>query len=106
MIDLRIYVNSSGKPVVVASRAEKEVGHAGEKTEQDVISRGSIYYGKTKGTVSVTMPLRDRNGEAIAAARVVMKSFAGQTEQNALARALPIVKEMQARIQTRDDLVQ
>ncbi len=93
-------------PRLVASIDETKIGQTGDKSEQDVINRGSIYYGKDKGSVSVVMPLRDRNGDSIAAARVVMKSFAGQTEQNALARALPIVKEMQARIQTRDDLAQ
>ncbi len=108
LLGLKVYLSGGGEksPLMVASMDEKEIGQSGDKTEQDVISRGSIYYGKTKGTVSVTMPLRDRNGEAIAAARVVMKSFAGQTEQNALARALPIVKELQARIQTREDLAQ
>jgi hypothetical protein len=51
------------------------------------------------------MPLRDRNGDPIAATRLVMESFAGQTQQNALARARPIVKEMQARVQSLDELV-
>jgi hypothetical protein len=37
--------------------------------------------------------------------RVVMKSFWGQTEQNAVVRATPIVKVLQARIQSLDDLV-
>ncbi|MEY2430002.1 MAG: hypothetical protein QOJ40_2887 [Verrucomicrobiota bacterium] len=108
LIGLKLYISRSDQkvPVMVASKDEKEIGQTGENTEQDVISHGSIYYGKTQGTVSVVMPLRDRNGDAIAAARVVMKSFAGQTEQNALARAMPIVKEMQARVQTREDLVQ
>ena len=108
LVGLKVYANNSGKttPQAIASIDEKEIGQNGEKTEQDVISHGSIYYGKTKGTVTVTMPVRDRNGEVIAAVRVVLKSFAGQTEQNALARALPIVKEIQGRIQTREDLVQ
>ena len=52
------------------------------------------------------MPLRDRNGDAIAAARVVMKPFSGQTEQNALARALPIVKRIQAGVQSLQDLTE
>jgi len=52
------------------------------------------------------MPLRDRNGDAIAAARVVMRPFPGQTEQNAIVRAAPIVKEMQNRIQSLEDLVE
>jgi hypothetical protein len=50
--------------------------------------------------------LRDRNGDIIAAVRVVMKSFIGQTEANALARATPIVREMQLRVQSFADLAE
>jgi hypothetical protein len=108
LVGLRIYVagTEAGSSRVVGSKEEAEIGQAGGKTEQDVINQGSVYYGKGDKTVSVTMPLRDRNGEIIAAGRVVMKSFAGQTEQNAVARALPIVREMQRRIQSPDDLLQ
>ena len=108
LIGLKIYVASNDNQTsrLIASKDEKEFGQSGSQSELEVIRHGSIYYGKDKGAVSVVMPLRDRNGEAIAAARVTMKSFAGQTEQNALARALPLVKEMQARIQTREDLVE
>jgi hypothetical protein len=35
-----------------------------------------------------------------------MKTFAGQTEQNAWARALPVVREMQGRVASLQDLVQ
>jgi hypothetical protein len=52
------------------------------------------------------MPLLDRNGDIIAAARVIMKSFPGQTEQNALVRATPIVREMQSRINSLQDLIE
>jgi len=55
--------------------------------------------------VSVIMPLRDRNGDAMAAVRVLMKPFPGQTEENAIGRAVPIVKEIQARAQALDDLL-
>ena len=51
------------------------------------------------------MPLRDRNGDIIAAARVVMQTFAGQTEENAIVRATPFVKEIQARVTSLQDLV-
>jgi DNA-binding IclR family transcriptional regulator len=54
--------------------------------------------------VVVTLPVHDRNGEVIAALRVEMKSFFGQTENNALARALPIAKEMERRIVEARDL--
>jgi hypothetical protein len=91
---------------LVASDDGKEIGRAGEKAEEDVIRRGVSYYAKDKESVSVTLPLRDRNGDPIAAVRVVMKTFAGQTEDNAVVRATPIVKEMGARVQTLQDLVE
>jgi DNA-binding IclR family transcriptional regulator len=91
---------------MVASGNEKEIGQAGGKTEREVISRAETYYGKEQEVISVIMPLRDRNGDAIAAVRVVMKSFRGQTEANAIIRAAPIVKELQAQIQSREDLAE
>jgi hypothetical protein len=110
LLDLRIYIpgEDAKTPRLIACKEEAEISQSGGPTERDVLSKGNIYYGKDKekGSVSVTMPLRDRNGEIMAAARVVMKSFAGQTEQNALARATPIVKEMQGRIQTLQDLLE
>jgi DNA-binding IclR family transcriptional regulator len=82
------------------------VGRAGGKVEPDVIAQGTTYYGKEKDSVSVVMPLRDRNGDPVAAVRVIMKPFAGQTEQSAYSRALPIVREMQGRVASLQDLVQ
>jgi len=108
LLALKIYVpgGESGATRVVASKNEKEIGQPGTKTERAVIKEGQVYYGQEKGAISVIMPLRDRNGEAMAATRVVMQPFAGQTEQNAIARALPIVKEMQNRLQSLEDLVE
>ncbi len=104
---LKIYMlDEQGEPKVVASKAPGEIGTAGGKSEKATITKGDIYYGKDRKVVTVMMPLRDRNGEPIAAVRLFMESFAGQTEQSALARARPIVKDMQARVQTRDSLTQ
>jgi hypothetical protein len=83
-----------------------EVGQFGGNTEKEVISGGQIFYGKEKDVVSVIMPVRDRNGEPIAAARVVMRSFPGQTEQNAIVRAAPVVKEIQKQMGSLEDLVE
>ena len=68
------------------------------------MTRGNVYYGREKDTVSVVQPLRDRNGEPIAAVRVVMRSYPGQIEQAVLQRANPIVKEMQFRVQSLEEL--
>jgi len=108
LVGLQVFV--AGKETdttrLAASRDEKEIGQPGAKAEQDVLRRGVTYYGKAKDSVAVTMPMRDRNGEPIAAVRVVMKTFPGQTEGNAGARATPIVREMQARVQSMQDLVE
>ena len=71
----------------------------------EVIKTGQTWFGKEKQTVSVIMPLKDRNGEPIAAVRVVMKSFKGQTEENAIVRAAPIVREIQQRVGSLEDLI-
>ncbi len=107
LLGLKIYVpgKDAEKPRVIASGDERELGQSGAKTEQEVIGRGETYFGKENDVISVIMPLRDRNGDAMAAVRVVMKSFPGQTEENAVLRAAPIVKEIQARAQALDDLL-
>jgi hypothetical protein len=42
----------------------------------------------------------------MAAVRVMMKAFPGQTEENAIIRAAPIVKDIQARAHALDDLLE
>jgi hypothetical protein len=108
LLDLEIYVPSKDRQSArrVASKSGKEMDRSAEKAAQDVISRGVTYYGKGKQSVEVTMPLRDRNGDLVAAARVIMQTFFGQTEQNALARAMPIVKDIEGRIQLVHDPLQ
>jgi len=108
LVALRVYVPGKDRQStrLIASGNEQELGQAGSQTEQEVIRRGETYYGKEKDSVSVIVPVRDRNGDAVAAARVVMKSFPGQTEQNAVVRAMPVVKEIQARVRSLDDLVE
>jgi len=108
LLGLQVYVrgNDPKTPRLLASANTNEVGRAGGKVEQDVIEQGTPYYGKEEKSVSVVLPLRDRNGDPVAAVRVIMKRVAGQTEQHAFARALPVVKEMESRIRSVQDLVQ
>ena len=108
LLGLKIYVRGKtpDSTRVVGSKDPSDCGQAGGKSELDVIKQNQVLYGKNGGTVTVCMPLRDRNGETMAAVRVVMKSFTGQTEANAVARAAPIVKEMQSQVQSLQDLVE
>ena len=71
-----------------------------------MIGHGTRYVVRGNGSITLTVPLRDRNGEPIAALCVTMKSFAGQTDDNAVARALPVIKKIQARVQSLEDLLQ
>jgi len=102
---VRIYTaDESGNPKVLASKATNEVGTPGGKTEKETLTSGTISHGRTKESAMVVMPLRDRNGEPMAAVWLEMETFKGQTEQNAVARAMAIVKAMQARVQTLAEL--
>jgi Domain of Unknown Function (DUF1080) len=108
LLGLLIYAPpaESGPMQVVASLDPAEVGQEAPEEVQDVLHKQGYYYGKGGGKVMLTLPLRDNNGEKVAAVRLVMKSFPGQTEKNAVARAMPIVHGMESRIQTLKDLMQ
>jgi hypothetical protein len=108
LLGLKLYIQPSGSQAtrIIASKDESEIGQPGTDAELKAIQKSDILYAKSKESVDVIMPLRDRNGDSIAAARVVMKTFPGQTEKNALARATPIVKEMQTKIRGMEDLVE
>jgi len=93
-------------PVIVASKDAADLGQAGGEDELGVIRDATNRVSKNKGIVSVTAPLRDRNGEPIAAVCVMMKSFPGETQDTSIAKAVPIVKEMQVRVQSLEDLLQ
>jgi len=112
LVDLRIFVpttpGGTNGTRLVAARNESDVGQAGGDAENAVLAQTGMYYGKDrqKGTVIVMMPLRDRNGDGVAAVRVIMQSFAGQTEQNAVARATPVIRAVQERVRSIQDLVE
>jgi hypothetical protein len=107
LLGLKIFViRSSGtEPTIIASDDKKEIGQSGGETEQNVIAKGLSYIGKERGDARVTLPLRDRNGDPIAAVRVVLKTLPGQTTQNLLIRAQPVVREMQARVKSLQELL-
>jgi len=107
MLELRVYtLNDKGGPQIIASNHEKEIGLPGTDAEKGAITTGTVYFGRGKGTVAVTMPLTDRNGDSVAAVRVELKSFPGETQDSAVNRARAIVKEMQSQIVSGQELTQ
>lgn len=91
---------------IVASSDKNEIGRPAPGEAGEVLEKRGYYYRKGNGSIVLTLPLHDSNGEKVAAVCLVMKSFVGQTENNALGRAMPVVKSMEMRIQTLQDLVQ
>jgi len=95
-------------PAVVACKNDKDLNQPGGKVETDVITNGKSYFSKDRKacTVTVTVPLRDRNGDAIAAAAFTMKSFLGETEDTAALKTQTMLKTMQPRVTSLEDLLQ
>jgi hypothetical protein len=91
---------------IIGSDDASLIGQAASADALDSMRSGQIYHSKKGGNVTITMPLRDNNGDRVAAVKVIMKSFPGQTENNAAARAVPIVKSMEGRIHKATDLLE
>lgn len=107
LFGLRIYTpDTNGVMHVLASKVPEEIGLVGENSEKSAYTDGSVYYGSTRHTVVVVMPLRDRNGDPIAAVRVEMNSFFGETQDTALTRATELVKRMQEQVTTLQELME
>jgi hypothetical protein len=107
ILELRVYTpDDRGKPQIIASNNAKEIGQPGGDAEKAAIITGTVYFGRGKGTVAVTMPLTDRNGDPVAAVRVQLKSFFGETEDTAVTRARLIVQQMQMQVASGQDLTQ
>jgi hypothetical protein len=106
LVGLELFAAEPGQEQVrlVASSDTVELGVPAGSIEAEVAKEGTIYYGKEKGVASVVLPVRDRNGDPVAALRVRMKSFTGQTRDNALARARPVADRFSAAIKAQRDL--
>ena len=107
ILGLRIYaLNNQDQPHVIASKDKAETGQPGTDAEKLAITDGAISYGREKGVDTLVLPFRDRNGDPMAAVRLRLKSFIGETQQNALTRANMILKAMQAQVASSDQLLQ
>jgi hypothetical protein len=108
IVGLRIYTpDEKGQMRILASKNETEIGRPGTDAEKDTLMNSTVSIGHSKGTVLVDVPLNDRNGEAIAAVRVQLKSHSlGETQDMMLLRAHVIVEEMQKSVLSKQDLME
>lgn len=106
--DLRIYARSGHmqRLVVVGARDRAALGESGGTTEERVLEEGRPYYVPQKDVSVVVCPLRDRNGDPVAAVRIWLERRPGETGQAALGRAQPIVRHLQAQVRYQTDLVE
>jgi hypothetical protein len=105
ILGLQIYtLGTNDATSILASKEPAEIGQPGTEAELAAIRDGTISLGRESGAVLVAMPLHDRNGENIAAVRFKLKSFFGETQNNAVARATILLKLMQDFCTSAEDL--
>ena len=106
ILGLRIYTTQpDGSTQVVGSKDVAEIGKIGTDAEINAIKDGTVSFGREPGVVVMTLPLHDRNGEFIGAVRVRLKSFFGETQENALTRARLVVEQIQGQVMSDKDLL-
>jgi len=106
ILGLQLYaLDTGGQTHIIASKDAKDIGLPGEEAEKNALIGGKVSIGKEKDVNVVVMPLRDRNGEPIAAVRMRLKSFFGEIQSVALTRATTIVKMMQADVTSSEELL-
>jgi hypothetical protein len=105
--DVRIYARSPKDQSlrVIASLKPEDVGVPGTDVEQDVLKRSRVYQSRISKSITMTLPMHDANGDTVAAVRIVMKSFLGETEKTALNRAVPVVQRMEMHFRSEHDLL-
>lgn len=108
LLGLRLYApqGAVGDLKVVGASQPDERGLVATGVETDVASRGTFYVARGKTQIVVTLPLHDRNGDPVAALRVALKPFVGQTEKNAIARALPIARRIERQFRNARELTE
>jgi hypothetical protein len=104
---LRLYVPAEkGKPRLAGSNKPEELGSFGGQTEASCLESNATFYLKLDKAVEITLPLRDRNGDIVAALKVTMPTFAGEPEKNAVNRATLIRKDMERQMGAVSDITQ
>ena len=83
-------------PVVVASIDPMEIGKPAHEVVTKVLEKKENFHGMENGITTVTVPIRDHNGEAIAVARMRLRSKKAPNKREDLAYGNDIAKHIQA----------
>lgn len=98
-ISLYTIEETDGFPVNIASSQSEKLGLKGGKEESDAIANKNTYRARGKNRITtVTLPLEDRNGEPIAALKVVYKGFRGESSATSRIKALKVAQYIQSNL--------
>lgn len=104
ILGLQIYTLTNNTTRILASKEPAEIGAPGTDAEMAAIRDGTVSFGRDHGAVLLTLPFPDRNGENMAAVRFKLRSFFGETQDNAVNRATMLLKLMETLCTSADDL--
>jgi hypothetical protein len=105
LLGLRIYaLGTNGTTHIIASKDPAEIGRPGTDAELAAIRDGTVSFGREVGAALVTLPFHDRNGDYIAAVRFKLKTFFGETQDDAVTRATMLLRRMQALCSSAEEL--
>lgn len=100
-----VAIRSDNKvPVVAAATDLEQVGRHAHARCRNTIENGSVVYSESRDTIEVIMPVKNVDGEIMAAARMFLKPGKLTTQDRHRARASAVAIELGNRIQTRGKL--
>jgi hypothetical protein len=95
LLSITIFGPRDGQVEALASSDPERVGKNGGDAEARALSEGQISAGSTRDHAAAVFPLRDRNGDALFAVRLHLRTFAGQTDNNIAARGRLILNDLE-----------
>lgn len=104
--EVGIAVRSSRGCKTIASTDKSDLDEACEKDDIQPMQTGKPYVEKEKDGYDVSVPLRDARGKIIGSVGIGFKPKEGQTQEEVIAAAEKIAKEMSAQIASRTKLFQ
>jgi hypothetical protein len=105
ILGLQIYTaQTNGTTAVIASKNKTDCGQPGAEAEAAALKDGTVSFAREQNAVLLILPLHDRNGDFIAAVRLRLKSFLGETQDTAVTRARMVVNHIQDQVLSESDL--
>lgn len=95
LLGISIYAREEGQVRCVAASDASLVGQPGKDAEELALKDGKVSAGTASDHAIAVLPMRDRNGDLLFAVRFKMRTFGGQTDNNAAARGRTMIQELE-----------